>query len=128
MTIVLDASALLAVFNDEPGSDQVIDTLDNAIINSVNLAEVAAAIIAKGKTETQARAAIRVAGCHVAEADYELGLDAGFLRKLTKPFGLSLGDRFCLAQGRRLNAPVMTADRNWLQIADVCKVSVQLIR
>jgi ribonuclease VapC len=128
VTVVLDASALLAVFNDEPGADRVIEVLDDSVINTVNLAEVAAALIAKGKSESQARAAIRAAGCAVVEADHELGLDAGFLRKLTKPLGLSLGDRFCLAQGRRMSAPVMTADREWVKIADVCEVSVQLIR
>lgn len=128
MTVVLDASALLAVFNDEPGSDRVVDVLDDAVINVVNLAEVAAALTAKGKSESQARAAIRTLGCTVLEADHELGLDAGFLRKLTKASGLSLGDRFCLAQGRRLSAPVMTADREWTKVADACEVTVQLIR
>lgn len=128
MTVVLDASALLAVFNDERGADMVIDVLDDSVINAVNLAEVAAALIAKGKSESQARAAIRAAGCTVIEADHELGLDAGFLRKLTKSAGLSLGDRFCLAQGRRMSAPVMTADREWAKIAEVCEVSVHLIR
>lgn len=128
MTVVLDASALLAVFNDEPGADRVIDVLDEAVINSVNLAEVAAGLIAKGKSESQARAAIRAAGCAVAEADVELALDAGFLRRLTQSAGLSLGDRFCLAQGRRLSAPVLTSDRNWAGIAKACEVTVQLIR
>ena len=128
MRFVLDASALLAVFNDEPGAEQVIDVLDDAVISSVNLAEVAAGLVAKGKSESQARAAIRAADCAVADADVEMGLDAGFLRRLTQPAGLSLGDRFCLAQGRRLGAPVMTADQNWLRIADVCDVTVRLIR
>jgi ribonuclease VapC len=128
VTVVLDASALLAVFNDEPGAENVIAVLDDAVISSVNLAEVAAALIAKGKSESQARAAIRAIGCAVVDADHELGLDAGFLRKLTKTAGLSLGDRFCLAQGRRMSAPVITADRDWTKIAELCEVSVQLIR
>jgi ribonuclease VapC len=126
--VVLDASALLAVFNDEPGADKVIAVLDEAVINSVNLAEVAAGLVAKGKSPSQARAAMRVIGCRVVEADEEMGLDAGFLRKLTDHVGLSLGDRFCLAQGRRLGAPVLTADRDWERVADICEVSVQLIR
>lgn len=128
MTVVLDASALLAVLNDEPGSDRVIEVMDDAIISVVNLAEVAAGLIARGKSQSLARAALRATGCAVAEADTEVGLDAGFLRHLTKSEGLSLGDRFCLAQGRRLNAPVLTADRQWLRIAELCEVEVQLIR
>jgi ribonuclease VapC len=126
--VVLDASALLAVFNGEPGADKVIAVLDEAVINSVNLAEVAAGLIANGKSQSQARAALRAIGCRVVEADEETGLDAGFLRKLTDPAGLSLGDRFCLAQGRRLGVPVLTADRQWLKIAEACEVTVDLIR
>ena len=128
MTFVLDASALLAVFNDEPGADRVIAVLDDAVINSVNIAEVAAGLVAKGKSQSQARAAVRVLGCRVSDADQEMGLDAGFLRKLTETAGLSLGDRFCLAQGRRLGATVMTADRQWLRIAEVCEVTIEFIR
>ena len=128
MSFVIDASALLAVLNDEPGGEQVIEILDEAIINSVNLAEVASGLVAKGKSEAQARAALRALGCIVAEADEEMGLDAGFLRLLTSSAGLSLGDRFCLAQGRRLGAVVITADRNWLKVAEACKVDVRLIR
>ena len=45
---------------------------------------------------------------------------------VTSKFGLSLGDRACLALALRLDLPVMTADRVWgkLQMG----VEVQLIR
>ena len=35
------------------------------------------------------------------------------MRPATKEHGLGLGDRICLALGRRLDLPVMTADRAW---------------
>ena len=38
------------------------------------------------------------------------------LRPMTKPLGLSLGDRACLALGLVLNQPVITADRQWSQL------------
>ncbi|MCW6035912.1 hypothetical protein K4A83_06450 [Spirulina subsalsa FACHB-351] len=38
------------------------------------------------------------------------------LRPLTKPLGLSLGDRACLALGLLLHQPVITADRQWNQL------------
>lgn len=128
MTVVVDASALLAAFNDEPGRGTVIAALDDAVISAVNLAEVAAGLVAKGKSPTQARAALRALGCPVMETDEEQGLDAGFLRQRTATVGLSLGDRCCLALARRLNAPALTADRRWLEVADVCEVEVRLIR
>ena len=48
------------------------------------------------------------------------------LRPLTRSFGLSLGDRACLALGIRLGVPVLTCDRAWAELA--VGVSVQAIR
>lgn len=39
--------------------------------------------------------------------------DAGSLTALTKRFGLSLGDRSCLALAIALNTPVYTTDKAW---------------
>ncbi len=48
------------------------------------------------------------------------------LRPVTRSVGLSLGDRFCLALGRRLGLPVLTADRAWSAL--VVGVDVQVVR
>ena len=48
------------------------------------------------------------------------------LRPLTKARGLSLADRACLALSKRLNIPIVTADREWADLE--VGVSVQLIR
>jgi PIN domain nuclease of toxin-antitoxin system len=45
---------------------------------------------------------------------------------VTAPFGLSLGDRACLATGVCENMPVMTADKIWQKIP--LPLDVQLIR
>ena len=55
----------------------------------------------------------------------EDGLAIAELRPLTRVLGLSLGDRACLALGRRLGAKVFTADRVWQEVAGI---DVQLIR
>lgn len=128
MTVVLDASAVLALINEEPGCDQVEAALGGSVIGAVNLAEVAGALAAKGKSDVQVRASLRSLELTVIEVDEELGFDAGLLRRVTKTFGLSLGDRFCLALARRLRAPAMTADTAWAQIAEPCDVEVRLIR
>ena len=53
-------------------------------------------------------------------------LEIARLRPLTKARGLSLADRACLALARRLEIPVLTADRDWADLN--LGVTVQLIR
>ena len=47
-------------------------------------------------------------------------------RPLTKSAGLSLGDRACLALGKRLNLPVLTADKVWTSLS--LGITINLIR
>lgn len=128
MIAVLDASAVLAALLDEPGGKIVEDLLEDAVICSVNLSEVADGLARNGNSEIQSRALISALGLTVVDADAELALDAGFLRARTTRYGLSLGDRFCFALGRRLAASVVTADRIWEKAAAVAEVNVRLIR
>lgn len=62
----------------------------------------------------------------MAPFDTDLALRAALLRNSTRPYGLSLGDRACLALARREGLPVLTADRSWAKL-DV-GVEVVLIR
>ena len=128
MNFVLDASAVLAALNDEPGADRVADTLDDAVISAVNLAEVAAGLLRGGNRAIQVRAVLHALGCNVIPVDEEMAIDAGLLRTVTDPAGLSLGDRFCLALARRLDVPALTTDRQWLKVANAADVTVELIR
>jgi PIN domain nuclease of toxin-antitoxin system len=38
------------------------------------------------------------------------------LRALTRAYGLSFGDRACLALARRLGLPALTAERAWAEL------------
>lgn len=60
--------------------------------------------------------------------DEELALQAALMAAITKPFGLSLGDRICLALARRTGLPALTADRSWLKAASALGVTVEVIR
>lgn len=128
MRFVLDASALLAGLNAEPGADRVAATLDFAVISAVNFAEVAGSLARGGNRPDDVRAILGALACTVMPADEEMAIDVGLMRAVTDRGGLSLGDRFCLALGRRLRAPVLTADRQWALIADDVGVAVELIR
>ncbi len=121
---VLDASAVLAVLNGERGEKKVIPILGESVISSVNLTEVAAKLLEAEMGEADARLAVSVLGIgEIADFTEDLAWDAARLRPLTRQYGLSLGDRACLALAIRLNVPTVTADKEWSKLK-LCKVIV----
>ena len=110
---LLDASAVLAVINTEPGGEIVTEALPGAAISAVNYAEVISKLTDYGLTESEVREAANLLGLRVIPFDAEAALVSGLMRAATKHKGLSLGDRACLAQGRISGEPVLTADRAW---------------
>ena len=113
-SVVLDASALLAVIHGEPGADSLTPGLLNAATSStVNLAEVQSKLVKRGvNTEDAWEAALSpIRGATVFTE--EQAKIAGDLISQTSQFGLSLGDRACLALAIVLQAPVYTTDRVW---------------
>lgn len=109
--IVLDASAVLAFLQGEPGADRVEEALDDAVIGAANWSEVAQKVMARGADWGQAQALLTSYGVRVEPVTQDDAERAAMLWRAGS--GLSLGDRFCLALGQRLAAPVLTADRTW---------------
>ena len=109
---VLDASALLALLQGEPGSDRVLETLPGARVCSVNLSEVVAKLAGHDMPEADIRRALNL-GLEIVPFDEALAWAAGLLRPRTRGAGLSLGDRACLALARSTSFPVLTADAVW---------------
>ena len=115
--IVLDASVLLAVLNGEPGADKLTPQLLNAATSStVNLAEVQSKLVNRGLNPDDAWEATLSPIREATAFTDEHAKIAGSLVAQTRPFGLSLGDRACLALGIALKAPVYTADRSWTNL------------
>ena len=67
-------------------------------------------------------------GLEVREFDTELALMAGALREVTRPLGLSLGDRACLALGIAEGAPILTTDRAWADVPIETTAEVVIVR
>jgi ribonuclease VapC len=126
--VVLDASAVLALMDGEPGQDAVAAVLPGALVSSVNLAEVVSKLAERGMPASDAYADALALGLDVVPFDGELALDAAALRPLTRAAGLSLGDRCCLALARRHHAAVLTTETRWAPIADVVGVPIRNIR
>jgi ribonuclease VapC len=127
--IVLDASALLALFNDEPGADEVIKAFNQpCLLSAVNHTEVLTKLLDKGLTPRDAATVMTSVELQITPFDETQSADAAWLRSVTRSVGLSLGDRACLALARAKNAVVLTADKPWLQVAKAVGVEVRCIR
>ncbi|MTJ09189.1 MULTISPECIES: PIN domain-containing protein [unclassified Anabaena] len=124
--VVLDASAILALLNQETGSKEVLNFIGKAAISTVNLSEVIAKLADAGIPEEDIRQIISDLNLEVINFNEEQALKAGMLRPITKSIGLSFGDRACLALGIILNQPVLTTDRLWGSIN--VGVEIRLLR
>ena len=128
MSVVLDASALLALLLGEPGGEKVKAVLNDALIGVVNLAEVVSHFAKLGATRADIDALLKPLPLTVVPANAALAYEAGMLRPLTLQGGLSLGDRYCLALAKCEGVPAMTAERRWPMIATAAGVTIILIR
>ena len=127
---VLDASAVLAFLQAEPGHDTVRLALqdDRCIVTAANQAEIIAKALDKGVDPVQLGALLADLPYTVIDVSANDGAAAGWMRSSTRRIGLSLGDRMCLASAKRLNAKVLTADRAWLDVATSLDLQIHCIR
>lgn len=123
---VLDSSAVLALVKREPGADRVRDCVARSVVSAVNVAEIGAKLSDWGVSGAALRHALADLGFAVAPFDAGLALVSADLRGATRPCGLSLGDRACLALARSAGLPALTADREWRGV--VPDVRIELIR
>lgn len=124
--VVLDASALLAFVNGEPGADKVAAVLGEAMISAVNFAEAAAKLTLRGGSAARVLGELTEAELEVVDFDRALAISTGALAAATRQGGLSLGDRACLALARRENAVAFTADSAWRKLS--IGIEIQFIR
>ncbi len=87
--------------------------LRDAVISTVNLAEVQTRLVNRGLDPDDAWDAAIGPVRESEPFTVEQARIAGDLVAQTRPLGLSLGDRACLALGIALGATVYTADQSW---------------
>ena len=126
MTVVLDASALLALLWSEPGSEAVAAIMEDAVVSAVNWAEIISKLQERGIVLDVARPMLNELPVTVLPFDRELAEAAGALRMETRHLGLSIGDRACLALAAQLGVPAYTADKAWAKLE--CGVEVVVVR
>jgi PIN domain nuclease of toxin-antitoxin system len=125
--IVFDASAMLAMIQHERGAEQITDEiLGRSVASTVNLAEVHSKLVKKGYTPDEAwedtLSAVKTAEPYTCDH----AKIAGDLIATTEPYGLSLGDRSCLALAIALKAPVYTTEQLWRDLK--LGVTIHVIR
>ena len=114
---VLDASAILAILNKEPGAEKLTpEVLNQAVSSTVNLAEVQTKMVNEGGVPDEAWEDALSTVREAVPFTEDQAKIAGGLVTLTRSLGLSLGDRACLALGILRNAPVYTTDRAWKKL------------
>lgn len=112
MTVVLDASALLAFLQGEDGADLVEAALaGDARCGAANWSEVAQKVLAADRDWSLVRALLTSYDVQVEPVTVEDGERAA--HRWRRGAGLSLGDRLCLALAERVDADVLTADASW---------------
>ena len=118
-TSVLDASALLAYLQDEPGAFLVAEALvQGAVMSAVNWAEVLSKLAERGQDPDAVATHLVEQGLLnkailVYSLDEVLARGTAKLYTRTRSVGLSLGDRSCLALALSLGLPALTTDRVW---------------
>jgi len=125
-SVVLDASAFIALLRREPGMEVVHKHLANAIISAVNYSEVLKKTIERGGLLEPVNAYVRNASLEIVPFDAEQAVAAAKLYPLTKPLGLSFADRACLNLGIRYGATVLTTEKSMSKTP--APVTVLLIR
>jgi PIN domain nuclease of toxin-antitoxin system len=129
---VLDASAFLAYLRDETGAEIVENALiDGCYISIINWVEVLSKVVDLGESPEEIIKRLRDEGLlenslEIIACNEEDAITIAKFRPLTKSTGLSLGDRACLALGKRLNLPVLTADKVWTSLS--LGITINLIR
>jgi ribonuclease VapC len=109
--VVVDSSAALAFLRTEPGGELALPFLASGIMSAVNFAEVVQRFWRDGHDPEPYLDALSKTGLTVVAAEISVAHMAGALERQTKPWGLSLADRFCLAEALHRGLPVVTTDR-----------------
>ena len=125
-SVVLDASAVLAVLRGEAGCDVVVQLLPDAVISAVNSAEVVSKLSERGAAPEKIDTVLSRLRLSVVAFDAPQARLTGLLHPQTKAAGLSLGDRACLALAIERGAPAVTTDRAWAEVN--VGVTTQLVR
>jgi ribonuclease VapC len=115
VSVVIDASVVLAWLQDEPGSDLAERHMVEGIIGAANWSEVLQKARQHGAQPGLVARLLTSFGLSVVDVTAEDGERAADLSAAGS--SLSLADRLCLALALRLGLAVVTTDGAWRNLA-----------
>lgn len=124
--IVADSSAFIALVNKETGWETLEPYADEIAMSAVNICESISSLRDKSIPDVKVSALIATLVTEIIAFDESQASMAADLRKITKPYGLSLGDRACIALGMKRKLPIFTADKIWAELK--LDADIRLIR
>jgi len=95
----------------------VIPLLEGGLLSTVNLIETQARMLVRGASAPHSWNRILSFQCEICPLTAEVARIAAELTPTTSAYGLSLGDRACLALAIHRRAKAYTADRKWTQLS-----------
>lgn len=122
--VVLDASALLALIQNEAGAENVRPLIPNATISAVNFCETVQRLRRGGMPMEAVTMILAPLLPEPVAFDRKTAYVAASLHEKTRAQGLSFADCACLALASMRGVPAVTAERKW----DMCDVGVEVIR
>ena len=123
---VLDASAVLALLNQEPGNERVSQILGESVISAVNLSEAIAKLTEVNLPDNEIDLVLSYLNLEIIPFNQQSACYCAKLRPLTRHLGLSLGDRACLGLAQQLNQTAITTDKAWGKLK--IGISIEVIR
>lgn len=130
MVAVLDASAVFAIIRGEPLTINGEELLQQSIVTTHSLAEVANTMVRNNKIASQEIWQLLESLIpNPYPVDTRLAqLATGFAEILDGSYRISLGDKYCLALAELLDKPLYTANHYWQQVGTTLNVTINLIR
>ena len=126
--VLLDTSAIIALLKQEPGHEMVSEIIANSAISAVNFSEFIAILTRASISEKDIDEIIKDLIPEIIPFCENISKKAGKLSKLTQSYGLSFGDRACLATGDHYHMEIYTADKVWVELKHKISSNIILIR
>ncbi len=114
---IIDTSAFMAFFYKEEGWETVTEYMPKSVMSAVNLSEVIKIFVEyENLTRIESLEYTNKVLEKIISFDEEQACLAGEMISISKQYGLSLGDRACIAAGIHTGFPIVTADKVWKEV------------